>query len=79
MYIKYIKNNVTIFSIILFLISFFLIYVMQPNLIFDRNGNPRNFGIGWQNKTILPLWLITILLAILSYFIILNIVYVQYF
>ena len=36
--------------------------------MFDKNGKPREFGIGYKNKTILPLWLMVIILAILTYF-----------
>jgi hypothetical protein len=36
--------------------------------MFDKNGKPREFGIGYKNKTILPLWLMVIILAILIYF-----------
>jgi hypothetical protein len=45
--------------------------VTKPNIMFDKNGKPREFGIGYKNKTILPLWLAVIILAILSYLIIL--------
>ena len=79
MYLKYIKNNIPLFSIFLFLITFIIIYLIQPNIVFDKNGNTRDFGLGWKNKTILPLWLITIILAILSYFVILNIIYMPKF
>ena len=39
----------------------------KPNIIFDKNGKPREFGIGYKNKTIVPLWLTVIILAIVSY------------
>ena len=42
----------------------------KPTIIFDKAGKPREFGIGYKNKTILPLWLTVIILAILSYFLI---------
>ena len=79
MYLKYITRNSTLFSILIFFVLFCLLYLIQPQIVFDNTGCPRDFGIGWKNKTIMPLWLITILLAILSYFIVLNIVYLQYF
>ena len=39
----------------------------KPSLIFDKNGNPREFGLGYKNKTIVPIWLLVILFAIISY------------
>ena len=41
--------------------------VTKPNVIFDKNGKLREFGIGYKNKTIIPLWLAVIILAIVSY------------
>ena len=37
----------------------------------NENGTLKHFGIGYKNKTIFPLWLISILYAIISYFIVL--------
>jgi len=45
--------------------------ITKPTTIFDKNGRPRDFGIGYKNKTILPLWLTVIILAIFSYLFIL--------
>ena len=39
--------------------------------LFLPNGEIRSFGLGFQNKTIIPIWLFTIILAIISYMIIL--------
>ena len=54
-------------KIVIFLLLFALIMYIKPNIIFDKTGKPREFGIGYKNKTILPLWLTVIILAILSY------------
>ena len=40
---------------------------MKPTIIFDKNGKLREFGIGYKNKTILPIWLAIIIIAIFSY------------
>ena len=68
---QFVVTNINLVSIIVFLLLFAIIMVTKPNVIFDKNGKPREFGIGYKNKTILPLWLAVIILAILSYLIIL--------
>ncbi len=64
---QYIINNINLVSIVIFLLLFALIIFIKPTIIFDKNGRPREFGIGYKNKTILPLWLMVIILAIISY------------
>ena len=59
-------------SIILFLIMFMAIHYIKPGLIYDANGRFRDFGVGYRNKTVIPIWLVTIILSILSY---LSVVY----
>ena len=68
---QFIINNIMLVSLVLFLILFAIILTYKPGLMFDKNGKPREFGIGYKNKTILPFWLMVILLAIVSYFCIL--------
>jgi len=63
----FIRNNITSISIIIFIILFTIIQIIEPAFLYDRDGSFRNFGIGKQNKTIIPIWLITIILAILVY------------
>lgn len=64
---QFIIKNINLVSIVIFLLLFALIMFIKPTIIFDKNGRPRDFGIGYKNKTILPLWLTVIILAILSY------------
>jgi hypothetical protein len=65
------KNNLSA-TIILFLILFFILVKLKPNCIFNKQGSLRNFGLGKTNTTILPIWLLVIVIAIISY---LSIVY----
>jgi len=54
--------------IFLYLILYILINYFSPNIIFNNDINIlRPFGVGYGNTTILPLWLVSILLAIFSY------------
>jgi len=63
----YIREHSTLFSIILFLIVFGFIQMMKPSFLYNADGSIREFGIGYKNKTILPVWLLSIILGILCY------------
>jgi hypothetical protein len=63
----YIRENATLFSIILFLIMFGTIQMIKPAFLYNKDGSIREFGVGYKNKTILPIWLLSIILGILSY------------
>jgi len=64
---KYIRDNVTLFAIILFLILFGSLQMIKPAFLYNKDGSIRQFGIGYKNKTIFPIWLLSIVLGILSY------------
>ena len=64
---QFVVTNINLVSIIVFLLLFAIIMVTKPSVIFDKNGKLREFGIGYKNKTIIPLWLAVIILAIVSY------------
>ena len=67
MYRSYIAKNPVLVSILLFLVLFGSISIMKPGFLYNTNGSLRTFGIGYRNKTIVPIWLISILLGILCY------------
>jgi hypothetical protein len=62
-----IKRNLTIVSILVFSFVFCSVQFLKPSLLYDRDGSLREFGIGYEKKTILPVWLFSLILAILSY------------
>lgn len=65
---KYLEKNFQLLmSIILFLAFFYLIQYDKPSYLYNKDGSIRSFGVGYKNKTILPVWLLSILLGILSY------------
>lgn len=74
MYRNFIRQNITIVSIILFLIIFGVVQFIKPAFLYNRDGSVREFGIGYKNKTILPIWLFSIILGILSYLFVLYFV-----
>jgi hypothetical protein len=67
MYRTYIRENITLVSIFLFVIIFGIIQMMKPACFYNKDGSIREFGIGYRNKTILPIWLLSLLLGILCY------------
>jgi hypothetical protein len=64
---NYIRENITLFAVILFVIIFVSIQLFKPACFYNRDGSIREFGIGYKNKTILPIWLLSIVLGILCY------------
>ena len=64
---NYIRENAPLFSIVLFLIMFGAIQYIKPAFLFNKDGSIREFGVGYKNKTILPIWLLSIILGIISY------------
>jgi hypothetical protein len=67
----YIRENLPLLSIILFIIVFTAIQSVKPYFLYNKNGSVREFGVGYRNKTILPIWLLSIILGILCYLVIL--------
>ena len=72
----YIRENATLFSIVLFLIMFGAIQLIKPAFLYNKDGSIREFGVGYKNKTILPIWLLSLILGILSYLFVLY--YIAY-
>ena len=64
---NFIRKNITLFAILIFLVIFTLINFMKPAFLFNENGSIREFGVGYKNKTIMPIWLFSIILGIFSY------------
>ena len=59
-----------------FIILFGIMAYVKPSFIFHKDGTVRQFGIGYKNKTVIPIWLIVIVMAYLSY---LFLLYLQVF
>ena len=62
-----IRNNPVLVSILLFFVIFGIFVMLKPGFLFKNDGSIREFGVGYRNKTILPIWLLAIILGILSY------------
>jgi hypothetical protein len=71
--------NILFVVIALYILLYGLIITFKPSIIYDNNKDClRQFGVGYKNTTILPLWLVSIIIAIFSYFIVLYIIHIRY-
>ena len=64
---QFICKHKNLVSIIIFLIIFVITVLIKPSFMFDKNNKPREFGLGYKNKTVIPIWLFIIITAIISY------------
>lgn len=70
------NNNITTISIAIFVVLYGFIHTIKPSFLFNKDGSLREFGVGFRKKTIIPSWLISIVLAIVCYFSVLY--YISY-
>ena len=62
-----IRRNLTLVSILVFSFIFCSVQFIKPSILYNNDGTLREFGIGYNRKTIMPVWLFSLILAILSY------------
>ena len=68
MFNQYISREaLSVIAVFIFLILFGLINAFRPSVIYNKDLSFRRFGIGYKNKTVIPIWLFSIILAILVY------------
>ena len=70
MYRIFVRDNVTLVSIILFISIFSMIQFLKPLFLYNTDGSIREFGVGYKNETIFPIWLLSIVLGIVCYLIV---------
>jgi len=63
----YIRKHKVIVAIFFFLVLFSTLHYLKPKCIYNDEGGFRPFGLGYRHKTILPIWVVAILLAIFCY------------
>jgi hypothetical protein len=64
---RYIFRNKVNIAILLFLAIFVSIHMTKPTIFYNEDGGFRQFGVGYSNKTVIPIWVIAIILAVLCY------------
>lgn len=71
--------NILYIIIAVYISLYCTIVYFKPSFLYDEKTETfRQFGVGYKNTTILPLWLISIILAIVSYFVCLYILHLKY-
>lgn len=63
-FVRHHKLNTAIF---LFLVVFSCIHFIKPGFIYNHEGGFRPFGVGYKHKTVIPIWTVSIILAIFCY------------
>lgn len=64
----FIRKHITTFAIAIYLIMFALFALTKPSFLYQKDGSLRQFGVGYQSKTVIPIWFLAITIGILSYF-----------
>ena len=63
-FVRYHKLSI---SILIFLIFFSIIHMMKPTMLYNDDGSFRQFGVGYRHKTFIPMWGVSMVIAIFSY------------
>jgi hypothetical protein len=67
---RFIQSNKVSVAIVIFLVFFTAFHLSKPGFAYGKEGGFRPFGLGYRNKTVLPIWVIAIIIAILSYLVV---------
>lgn len=70
---EFVRGHATSSAILLFSALFVLVQVIKPSFLYNSDGSLRAFGIGTKNKTVVPMWLVAIILGIMSYFVVIQV------
>ena len=65
---RWIRHNKISVAILIYIILFALVNLLKPAFMYNPDGSLKEFGVGYRKKTIIPVWLISIFLAIIAYF-----------
>jgi hypothetical protein len=64
---KFVRVYRVHFAIVIFMVIIGCIHLYKPMLVYNAEGGFRPFGIGYKHKTVVPIWIVAIILAIFSY------------
>ena len=64
----FLRDNKILATFILFLFMFCTVMICKPGFAFNKDGSIKEFGLGYNNRTVLPIWVLVIVFSILSYF-----------
>jgi len=63
----FVRNNLVLIAITIFVASYIIIHAAKPGFMYNNDGSLRQFGVGRKFTTVVPAWLVAILMAIFSY------------
>tara|TARA_B100001758_G_scaffold171495_2_gene148409 strand:+ start:17113 stop:17349 length:237 start_codon:yes stop_codon:yes gene_type:complete len=63
------KNKVFV-AIMVFFLLYGIFYIIKPAFAYNEDGTLKPFGLGYMHKTIIPAWLVAVILGILCYYVI---------
>jgi len=63
----FVRRNITSISIFIFMILFTTVQITKPAFLYNTDGSLKQFGLGRKKKTVIPIWFISLILAIFSY------------
>jgi|TARA_A100001015_G_scaffold268661_1_gene319690 uncharacterized membrane protein len=64
---SFVRQNKTYIAIFIFVLLFTVFHLIKPSFAYGRDGEFRQFGVGYKNKTVVPIWGVSIGIAIFSY------------
>jgi hypothetical protein len=64
---KFVRIHTINFAIMIFVAMLSIIHIYKPAMMYNEEGGFRPFGIGYKHKTVIPIWVASIILAIFSY------------
>ena len=67
----FVSRNRSNVAILIFLVGFFILHNVKPISLYTDDGGFREFGIGYRHTTVVPIWFVSIIWAILSYLVVL--------
>ena len=70
------KNKVAV-AILMFICVYALFYMVKPGFAYNDDGSLKPFGLGYTNKSVIPAWIVAIILGILCYYVVM--VYFTFF
>ena len=59
--------NTIYISIGSFAVLLLFVHMMKPSMIYAPDGSIRQFGVGYRQKTVVPLWFVVLLSAAVCY------------
>jgi hypothetical protein len=64
---KMVQMHRPMFAILVFAVLITAFHWLKPAFAYTPEGGFRPFGIGYKHKTVMSVWVVTIILAIFSY------------